>query len=118
MLLAELRARNGHSPYCSQARPASRSPRSRRFWRSVCHQFGLEGVRVHDLRHSFASVIAANGGSLVLIGQLLGHTQPKTTLLYTHLVGSIQREAVERAAAVITGSTGDDSEVLPLRVRR
>jgi integrase len=44
-------------------------------------------VRLHDLRHSFASLAAANGESLQVIGKLLGHTNPMTTARYAHLVG-------------------------------
>ena len=43
-------------------------------------------VRLHDLRHSFASIAAASGASLPLIGKLLGHTQAQTTERYAHLV--------------------------------
>jgi hypothetical protein len=48
-----------------------------------------------------------SGASLVLIGQLLGHTQAKTTQRYAHLFDSAQREAVERAGAVIAGNPPD-----------
>jgi site-specific recombinase XerD len=73
-------------------------------------------VRVHDLRHSFASVLASGGASLLLIGQLLGHTQAATTLRYSHLLDSAQRDAVHRAGAVITGN-GNGASVVPLRTR-
>ena len=54
-------------------------------WRRIRALAGLEDVRLHDLRHSFASIAAANGASLPLIGKLLGHSQPQTTARYTHL---------------------------------
>ena len=63
-------------------------------WRRIRAQAGLEDVRIHDLRHSFASVAAASGLSLPIIGALLGHTQPQTTQRYAHLVGDPLREAV------------------------
>jgi integrase len=85
------------------------------FWRSVTRQAGIEGVRVHDLRHSFASVLASGGASLHLIGQLLGHRKVGTTARYAHLVDTVQREAVERAAAAITGRPA--AEIVPLRRR-
>jgi site-specific recombinase XerD len=69
-----------------------------------------------DLRHTYASVLASGGASLLLIGQLLGHTQPGTTQRYAHLLHDAQREAAERAAAVITGAPS--AEVVPLRNRR
>lgn len=54
-------------------------------WRHVRGLAGLDDVRIHDLRHSFASVAAASGASLPMIGALLGHTQPQTTARYAHL---------------------------------
>lgn len=54
-------------------------------WRLIRSRAGLDDVRVHDLRHSFASVGAASGGSLPMIGALLGHRQPQTTARYAHL---------------------------------
>ncbi|HUS97825.1 MAG TPA: tyrosine-type recombinase/integrase [Hyphomicrobiaceae bacterium] len=45
----------------------------------------IEQVRIHDLRHSFASLLASGGASLPMIGKLLGHSQPQTTARYTHL---------------------------------
>jgi integrase len=86
------------------------------FWRSVTRQAGIEGVRVHDLRHSFASTLASGGASLLLMGQLLGHTQASTTKRYAHLADAAQREAVERAAAVIAGQPS--AEIVRLRRAR
>ena len=54
-------------------------------WRRIRKAAGLEDVRIHDLRHSFASVAVAGGMSLPLIGALLGHSQPATTARYAHL---------------------------------
>ena len=55
------------------------------FWNDVRTQAGLPGVRVHDLRHTFASLLVSGGMSLPMIGKLLGHTQVQTTLRYAHL---------------------------------
>jgi integrase len=115
MLLQELHERNGSSPYLFPGPTGKPITTIKTFWRSATRQAGLERVRVHDLRHSFASVLAANGGSLLLIGQLLGHTQAKTTLRYAHLVDSVQREAVERAGAVIAGNNAQSAELVQLR---
>jgi len=54
-------------------------------WRRIRKAAGLEDVRIHDLRHSFASVAAGGGTSLPVIGALLGHSQPQTTQRYAHL---------------------------------
>jgi integrase len=58
----------------------------RKTWLLLCAAAKLNNVRLHDLRHSFASVGAAGELSLPMIGALLGHTQPATTARYAHLV--------------------------------
>ena len=54
-------------------------------WVVVCKRAGLEDVRIHDRRHSFASRALALGESLTMIGKLLGHRQVQTTARYAHL---------------------------------
>lgn len=73
----------------------------RRTWILVCEQAGLEGVRLHDLRHSFASVAASSGHSLPMIGAMLGHTQPSTTQRYAHVAANPVHQAAEDTAARI-----------------
>jgi integrase len=58
-------------------------------------------VRIHDLRHSFASILVSAGASLPLIGQLLGHTQAQTTHRYAHLFDRPMREAAEAVGAFV-----------------
>ena len=71
---------------------------------------GLVDVRIHDLRHSFASGAVALGESLPMIGKLLGHTQVQTTARYAHLAADPVRAAAERVssniAALIKGQKG------------
>ncbi|MDH3195215.1 MAG: site-specific integrase, partial [Hyphomicrobiales bacterium] len=62
-------------------------------WRRIRKAAGLDDVRIHDLRHSFASVAAGSGQSLPVIGALLGHTQPGTTARYAHLAADPLRAA-------------------------
>jgi integrase len=117
-LIAEMKAANGPSPYLFAGPPKTDKAGKpittiKTTWRSICRQAGLEGTRVHDLRHTYASVLASSGLSLPVIGALLGHTQPQTTARYAHLLDDPLRQATERAAAVITASTTAD--VLPLR---
>ena len=76
----------------------------------------IPDARLHDLRHTYASVLASSGLSLPIIGALLGHTTAQTTLRYAHLLDDPLRAATERAAAVITGKP--DAEVVPLPVRK
>ena len=58
-------------------------------------------IRIHDLRHSFASILVSAGASLPLIGQMLGHTQPQTTARYAHLYDDPLRDAAEIVGAVV-----------------
>jgi len=54
-------------------------------WAAVCRHAGLDGVRLHDLRHTFASIGAGASLGLPIVGKLLGHSQPQTTARYAHL---------------------------------
>jgi integrase len=114
-LLHQLREA-GSSEYLFPGPTGSPMVKIAHFWRSTTRQAGIEGVRLHDLRHSFASVLASGGASLLLIGQLLGHSQAATTARYSHLLDDVQREAVEKAGAVISGQPS--SEVVPMLKRR
>jgi integrase len=58
-------------------------------------------VRLHDLRHSFASILVSAGASLPLIGQMLGHTQVQTTQRYAHLYDDPLRKAAETVGEVV-----------------
>ena len=89
----------------------------KRSWVSLCKSAGISGVRLHDLRHTFASIAVSRGASLPLIGALLGHSSPATTARYAHLYDDPQRALAESIAAVITG--GESGEVVPIgRARR
>lgn len=72
-------------------------------WIWVCRAAHLKGVRVHDLRHSYASVLASSGHSLPTIGKLLGHSNPITTSRYAHLADDPLRAATEKAGEIIAG---------------
>lgn len=73
-------------------------------WQSICEAAQLTGVRVHDLRHSYASILASAGLSLPIIGQLLGHTQAQTTARYAHLFDDPLRDATEPVGAALVPS--------------
>ena len=64
-------------------------------WRRVTRAAELEGVRLHDLRHSFASIGAASNNSLLILGKLLGHRHAATTERYSHLSAHPMRQAAE-----------------------
>ena len=60
-------------------------------------------VRLHDLRHSYASMALAQGETVLTIGRLLGHRNPETTLKYTHLSDAMVRKATDTVGAVLEG---------------
>ena len=102
---------------CSRPAPATRTwPTSRKVWASICRAAGLSGVRLHDIRHSYASILASAGLSLPVIGALLGHTQASTTQRYAHLFDDPLRAATERVGAVVTG-VDKPGDVVPIRRR-
>ncbi|WP_299642771.1 site-specific integrase [Devosia sp.] len=70
-------------------------------------------ARIHDLRHTYASVLASAGLSLPIIGALLGHSQPATTARYSHLMDDPLRAATERAGAIVT-ARGAGAEVIAI----
>ena len=73
-------------------------------WERVRERAGLEGVRLHDLRHTYASRALAIGESLPMIGELLGHRQVNTTARYAHLA----RESIQASTARVAESIGAD----------
>jgi integrase len=82
-------------------------------WRRICKVAKISNLRIHDLRHSYASIAASSGVSLHAIGELLGHTQPSTTHRYAHLFDDHLREATTRVGAVVVG--GKSAKVVPLK---
>ena len=72
-------------------------------WRRIRADADLGDLRLHDLRHSYASFALRGGESVVMIGRLLGHRDPDTTLKYTHFGDGMLREAVENVAKALRG---------------
>jgi integrase len=79
-------------------------------WRRIRKAAGLDDVHLHDLRHSFASVAAAGGMGLPIIGKMLGHTQASTTQRYAHLqpdpVAAAAATVADRIQAAMLGESG------------
>lgn len=73
----------------------------RRFWAKAQKDAGLADVRIHDLRHTFASLLVSGGASLEMIGKLLGHSQMQTTQRYAHLMDSPLRAGVDTVASLL-----------------
>lgn len=78
-------------------------------WSTARHNAGLDDVRLHDLRHSFASFLVNNGRSLYEVQKLLGHSQIKTTQRYAHL----SQDTLREAASVAMGSIVFNDSVTP-----
>lgn len=75
----------------------------RKAWVRVCERASLENVRLHDLRHTAASIAVGTGASLVIVGRLLGHSQAQTTLRYAH----VDIDPAMKAANAIGKVVGD-----------
>jgi integrase len=81
-------------------------------WKAVTKAAGLEGLRLHDLRHSFASVGAGAAIGLPVLGRLLGHSTPATTQRYAHVGNDPARLAAERIGAIVDGAMKRSPSVL------
>ena len=79
------------------------------FWQRVRARAGIKDVRIHDLRHTFASVAVASGQGLPMIGKLLGHTQVQTTARYAHLAADPVRAAADQVSSGIAQALGATS---------
>jgi integrase len=114
-VLQEMRAEIGRmrkhgiiSPYVfpSGKKRAEALMAVRRTWASTCKTACLSGVRLHDLRHSFASALVSVGVGLPTIGAMLGHSQPRTTARYSHLYDKTLRDAAEHVGALVVPLSG------------
>jgi integrase len=89
-------------------------------WAIICREARIDGARVHDLRHTFASILVSAGHSLPTIGQLLGHTTAQTTHRYAHLQDSPLRLATEKpvqlSATAGSGTKGTENCCVPSRI--
>jgi integrase len=87
-------------------------------WAALTRAAGLDGLRIHDLRHSFASVGAGASLGLPIIGKLLGHTQTATTARYAHLDADPMRKAVETIGSTISAAMDGKKGADIVRLRR
>jgi len=69
-----------------------------RNWARICEAADLQGLRLHDLRHSYASMLVNAGHSLYEVQQALGHSDPKVTMRYSHLSKETLQKAADSAA--------------------
>jgi integrase len=85
-------------------------------WAAVRNAARLDGVRIHDLRHSFAATGAGASLGLPIIGKLLGHSQPATTARYAHLDADPMKHAANVIGSQIAAAmAGKRAEVVALR---
>lgn len=86
-------------------------------WRRIRARAGLKDVRIHDLRHTYASNAVSSGMPIQMVGRLLGHTQIQTTMRYAHLADDpVKRAAEENANRLSAFVIGGPRDAAPLRV--
>ena len=86
--------RDGDRPLVSISKP----------WAAICERAELKGVRLHDLRHTHASIAVGQGVGLPIIGKLLGHSQTQTTARYAHVDCDPAIQAANSVGDVIAGA--------------
>ncbi len=82
-------------------------------WNSIRQAAGIPDVRIHDLRHSFASDALMAGVPLAIVGEMLGHRNPSTTQRYAHLADKVVRDALVTATRRIVGTTSVEEKAVP-----
>jgi integrase len=113
-LLDRLHAQRNGSPWLFPGRDGGKPREDLKYaWARICKAAGIANLRIHDLRHSYASFLVSAGFSLPTIGALLGHASPTTTARYSHLLDDPLRQAAERVAAIITSKPS--AEIVPLK---
>lgn len=106
-------------PYVIQGKRPGK-PRSdlKRPWDAIRRRAGLENVRIHDVRHTFASFGAAGGIGLTIVGRLLGHKDIKTTNRYSHLADDPLRRAADSVGNALAAAMGEDKSAEVIRLKR
>jgi integrase len=119
-LLGEMKDQGGDDVWLFPP-PERRTPYRRDIddaWAALCEAAVLSNAHLHDLRHTYASVLVSSGLSLPIIGALLGHSTAQTTMRYSHIMDDPLRAATERASAVLSGKNPIQSVPLERRGRR
>ena len=97
----------GGAVHHSRDDPKTHRADLKRPWELVSRRAGLDNVRIHDLRHTHASVGAGSGIGLQLVGKLLGHSSPQVTARYAHVADNPLRRASNRIGARIAAAMGE-----------
>jgi len=94
--LSSLKKKKGSSGYLfDNSRTGQPFKDVKKAFKSACKRAGIEGLRFHDLRHTFASRLVENGVDLITVKDLLGHSSVRTTERYTHSGRNAKKQAVE-----------------------
>src|SRR5262249_8690585 len=112
-----LQAQRNGSPWVFPGRDGGKPREDLKYaWARICKAAGIANLRIHDLRHSYASFLVSAGFSLPVIGALLGHATPVTTARYAHLFADPFGTATGRGGALIAAKP--PAEVVPLKGAR
>ncbi|TFL20268.1 tyrosine-type recombinase/integrase [Jannaschia formosa] len=107
-LLQQMRAEAAdQSEYLFPTKGGTPIPDVNKPWNWLRKEADLDDFRMHDLRHSFASLLISSGYSLAAVGEMLGHSQPQTTARYAHLMDAPQKAAAELVGAAWKAAAGD-----------
>jgi integrase len=106
------------NPYVIAGRNSASRSDLKRPWAALTRAAHLPELRLHDLRHSFASIGAAASLGLPVIGKLLGHSQPATTARYAHLDADPMRRAVDTIGATISAALDKRAGTIATMPRR
>jgi integrase len=118
-VLAALPRREGNPYVLSGERPSAPLAPPQKAWQRIRRAAGLPDLRIHDLRHGFASTAVAAGDSLFIVGKLLGHRQASTTERYSHLAPDPARAVADRTGERLRAMLdGVSAEVVPLPAGR
>jgi len=82
------------------------------FWNRLRSSLGLEDVRIHDLRHTFASILVNEGHSLYAVQRLLGHADPRTSMRYAHLSQAVLFAAAHQVSRYLAYAEKQESAKL------
>jgi integrase len=120
-VLDQLPRQAGNDYVLPGAKPGSHYVGLQKFWQGLRERCGLQGVRLHDKRHSFASFGVASGDTLFMVGKLLGHTRAATTERYAHLGDDPLQQAADRISGRIAAALkprDDTGEVVDITKRK
>jgi len=117
-VLADVPRLEGNEYVITGAKPGRHLVGIKKPWQRIRDHAGLSDVRLHDLRHSFASVAVGLGESLFMTGKLLGHAKAETTQRYAHLADDPVKAANERVGSAIAGMmNGTSADIVPVKKR-